>query len=601
MKRCPECRRDYYDDTLSFCLEDGTPLVYGVSTDESATAILSDPPALAGGQFFESATRPQIHTTDQTAIFPAGAEAEPHGSTAELRERQSLSGNGAAEPHGKRNKLLAISSITVLLLVVGFFGYRYFSPATSKQIDSIAVMPFVNDSGNGDIEYLSDGMTETLISSLSQIPKLNVKARSSVFRYKGREIDVSKIALELNVQAVLNGRVAQRGEQLVLNLELVDAQTENVIWSESYTRKQSDLATLQSEVARDVSNKLRIKLSGAEQNQVAKNHTTNTEAYQLYLKGRFYWNKRTDVDIKRSIEYFNQAIELDPGYALAYAGLGDAYQVLPSFSNNPPPAESYSNARTAAQKALELDPGLAEPHATLGVVLHEYDWNFTDAEREFKRAIEINPNYASAHQWYGEFLRNMGRLDEAIAEMKRAQQLDPLSLIINLLVGRAYFITGRYDEAISQYHKTLEMDPDFPSAIASLLEVYLAKGMYKEAIEQNRTLDLMDDVPPEQAEKRAVLLREAYRKSGERGFWQQNLDFAQESAEAKNKEIPPIYHAMLQTRLGNNEQALELLEKSFASGKHDIPLVNLKANPVWEPLRTEPRFQELLRKVGLPQ
>jgi eukaryotic-like serine/threonine-protein kinase len=495
-------------------------------------------------------------------------------------------------------KYITAGLLTLLLAIGGFFSYRYFTP--TKQIESIAVMPFVNESGNADNEYLSDGMTETLISSLSQLPNLNVKARSSVFRYKGKETGPQTIGKELNVQAILSGRVTQRGDLLTLSVEVVDAITENVIWSESYNRKQIDLTTLQSEIARDVSNKLRTKLSAAKQNQVAKNYTTNPEAYQLYLKGRFFWNKRTKADIQRSIEYFNQAIALDPVYALAYAGLADAYQVLPNHTNNPPPEETYPKARAAAQKALEIDANLAEPHAALGVVLHEYEWKFAEAENEFKRAIELNPNYASAHQWYGEYLINMGRFDEGIAETRRAQELDPLSLIINSIVGFAYYAVGRHDEAIAQYRKTLEIDPNFPSTHAGLLDAYIEKGMYKEAIEQNRKLDILDGLPPEQVEKRTARLKEAVRKSGERGFWQQYLEFAQEFARARNSEIAPNFHAYLQTKLGNKEQALDLMEKSFADGKCDFCL-KLKSNPVWNPLRTEPRFQELLRKVGFPE
>ena len=404
------------------------------------------------------------------------------------------------------------------------------------------------------------------------------------------------------MQAILTGRVLQRGEQLILNLELVDPKTENVIWSEQYARKQADLVSLQSEIARDVSNKLRTRLSGAEQNQITKNYTENTEAYQLYLKGRYYWNKRTEADIKRSIDYFNQAIALDPTYALAYAGLADAYQVLAVYARAPlTPEETYLKARAAAQKALEIDATLAEPHAALGVVLHEYDWNFPEAEKEFKRAIELNPNYASAHQWYGEYLMNMGRFDEAIAEAKRAQELDPLSLIINTMVGRAYYAARRYDEAIQKYRKTLEMDSNFPVARGDLAEVYFEKGMYEEAIEEKRKQRIIEGATPEQLEKGLAMVKEVYRKSGARAFWQKIIELEQEGARKRNTEISPVVLADYQVRMDDKEQALDLLEKAFASSERDLGLVQLKANPVWEPLHTDPRFQDLLRRIGLPQ
>jgi serine/threonine-protein kinase len=507
-----------------------------------------------------------------------------------------------AVTQAKSHKLASAIIGIVLLGIISTAAYfAFFAKSGVKQIESIAVMPFQNESGNADNEYLSDGMTETLISNLSQIPNLNVKARSTVFRYKGIDKDPQTIGKELNVQAILNGRVIQRGEQLILNLELVDAKTENVIWSEQYARKQGDLVSLQSEIARDVSNKLRTRLSGAEQNQIAKNYTQNAEAYQLYLKGRYYWNKRTEADIKRSIEYFNQAIAVDPTYALAYAGLADAYQVLPSYTDDPPPEVTYPKARAAAQKALEIDATLAEPHAALGVVLHEYEWNFAEAEKEFKRAIELNPNYASAHQWYCEYLRSMGRFDEAITEIKRAQQLDPLSLIVSTQVGQTYYVARRYDDAIAQLHKTIESDPNFSRAYGNLARAYMAKGMYEEAIEANRKGRLLRGMPPEQVEKRAAALKEAYRKLGARGYWQKALELEQEEARKRNTEISQAELARFQIRMGNKEQALDLLEKSLESGKHDPVLADLKNHPEWEPLYTDPRFQDLLRRIGFPQ
>ena len=454
MKRCPECGRNYNDDSMSFCLDDGAELLFGpASMDEPATAILSEfrvPPS--GGSSSESPTRAQIHSTDQTAILRIGTEAEPEGKV------------------GSWQRLLAVVGIALIILVGGFFGYRYFSPA--KQIESIAVMPFVNDSGNPEVEYLSDGMTETLMSSLTQVPNLQVKPRSSVFRYKGKETDPKTIGKELNVQAILNGRLVQRGNDITLYVELIDVQKDTLIWKGDYSRSMANLVSLQSEVARDVSNKLKTKLSGADVAKVEKGYTANPEAYRLYLQGRFYWNKRSEVNLNKSIEYFDQAIALDPAYALAYAGLADAYQVMGG--------EAYPKARAAAQKALEIDPNMAEPHAALGVVLHENDWNHAEAEEEFKLAIEIDPNYASGHQWYGEYLRNMGRFDEAIVEAKRAIELDPLSPILYVALGGTYNALHRYDDALAQYQKAREIDPNFTAAFIVLTNNL--KGMYPRAL-----------------------------------------------------------------------------------------------------------------------
>ena len=561
----------------------------------------------------EASQRP---TASEVAQALLAAESNRHSSDNEPAEAQTmmLQQTTAAAPEAtapgsaqqttpdkpKPRKRWVAALLSLLVLVGGFFGYRSFAP-NSKQIESIAVMPFVNESGNADVEYLSDGMTETLISSLSQLPNLSVKGRSSVFRYKGKDLDTKTLSKELGVQAVLYGRVIQRGDQLTLGLELLDAVTENVIWSGKYDRKQADVVSLQSEIARDVSNKLKTKLSGAEVAKVEKGYTANPEAYRLYLQGRFYWNKRSEPNLKKSIEYFDQAIALDPAYALAYAGLADAYGVLPSNTDDSRPDETYPKARAAAQKALEINPNMAEPHATLGYVLHEYDWKHAEAEKEFKRAIEIDPNYPSAHQWYGEYLMNMGRSDEAIAELKRALELDPLSPVLNVVLGNLYFNSNRVDDAIAQYQKTIEIDPAFASAHNNLSNAYFLKGMYEEGIEEQRKRLLLLGRPPEQVEKNSAELKEAYRRSGARGYWQKVLENATENARATNGKIDPLNLAYFQLGMGNQEDALETLEKAVSSGPHYTKLVMLKTSPQWAPLRAEPRFKELLRKVGLPE
>jgi TolB-like protein/Tfp pilus assembly protein PilF len=582
VKRCPECRRDYYDDSLLYCLDDGSALLEGpASVDEPATAIFSEPPALAGGQFSESATRPQVHIT--------GAEAEHRSKVGGPTERHSLSAHRAAKP-------LALFIVGLLILVGGFFGYRYYSSATSRQIESIAVMPFVNESGNADVEYLSDGMTETLISSLSQLPNLSVKARSSVFRYKGKETDALIIGKELNVQAVLTGTVVQRGNDLVLHIELVDAASENVLWSSDYNGPMTNLVSLQSEIARDVSQKLKTKLSGADRQKLAKNYTENPEAYQLYLKGRFYWNKRTAAENQKAIEYFEQAIALDPTYALAYAALADSYILqLPSISRQ----ERFPKARAAATKALEIDDTLGEAHTALAEV--EVDaWNWPAAEKGFKRAIELSPNYPTARHWHAELLSRLGRHDEALREIKRAQELDPLSIPISSMVGHTLMMAHRFDEATEQFKKTLEMDPNFNLARVFLAETYIFKGMYEEALtESERRIEGPGENPENREIQRQKFaeLRQAYHRSGARGFWEQDLQHMKRQ-HAQGGNVRPHRMAEAYANLGDKDEAFVWLEKIVAERGGDG---YIKVDPAFALLHDDRRFQELMRKSGFPE
>lgn len=589
MKRCPECRRDYYDNSLLYCLDDGSALLDGPAmpeppvslsgkfAGEPATAILRSSVAPD-----EAGTRAQIDITNETAILPASTG--------------SVSGTAS-----KKSSLIAGVLGILLVTSLGAGSYLYYGRGSSKQIDSIAVMPFINDSGNADVEYLSDGMTDTLISSLSQLANLNVKGRSSVFRYKGRDMDARTLGKELGVQAVLFGRVIQRNDQITLSLELLDALTENVIWSGKYDRKQADVVTLQSEIARDVSNKLKSRLSGTDAAKVEKGYTADPEAYKLYLQGRFHWNKRTEADLKKSIQYFDQAIARDPGYALAYSGLGAVYMVMSGYTLDPPPDVAFPKARAAALKALEIDPTLAEPHATLATALHEFDWDHSEAEKEYKRAIELDPNNATAHQWHGNFLMDMGRFDEAIAEMKRAIELDPLSPIINSNLGNVYRAARRYDEAIAQYKKALEIVPNFEIAKIHLDRTYVLKGMYEEVIEGARQSMLSAGMTPAEAEKKVAPIRDAYRNSGAKGFWQNVLERQLAAAQAGHPDADDYEMACFQLGAGNRDGALNALEKMVANGRGMTGTLWLRSDPVWDPLRTEPRFRELLRKTGMPE
>jgi TolB-like protein/Flp pilus assembly protein TadD len=582
MKRCPTCNRLETDEALKFCRVDGTTLVTDSSSinSEAGTAQLGSPlisSEIATG-ILPHATGPNINcATGPTTILPT----PQLGTTSEL-----------SKP--KRRKAVIIITVIVTAIVAATSAVLVDSYHSTKgraaTIQSIAVMPFVNESRNSDVEYLSDGMTETLIGSLSQLPNLNVKARSTVFRYKGKSTDAKTIGKELNVQAVLNGHVMQRGDQLTLSLELVNAETENVIWSGRYDRKQADLVNLQTDIARDVSSKLKSKLSGAEVAKVEKNYTTNPEAYQLYLKGKFYWNKRTGESLKQAAEFYQQAIEKDPNYALAYSGLADAYGLFSIYSVALP-QESMPKAKAAALRAIELDDSLAEAHSALGVYLSMYSWNQPAAEKEFRRAIELNPNYATAHQQLANLcLMAMGRFDEAIAEGRRAEDLDPLSLVISMDVGANLTRARHFDDAIAQLNRTITLDPNFYAARYALGTAYHAKGQYAEATSEFRKALSLSDDPWVKA-----LLARTLAKSGQ--FSEARKLLGELETEAAKRFVTSACFAIVYGALGDKDKAFTWLEKEVPARASRPPL--FAVNPVYDDLRDDPRFQDLVRRISL--
>ncbi len=493
----------------------------------------------------------------------------------------------------RQHKILAV--IMALAVVAGSIGFGLFwrarNSTSAGTINSIAVMPFVNEGGNADVEYLSDGMTETLISSLSQLPNLSVKARSTVFRYKGRTTDAKTIGKELNVEAILNGRVVQRGDQLTLSLELVDAITENVVWGQQYNRQQTDLVTLQSEIARDVASKLKSKLSGADVAKVERNYTANAEAYQLYLKGKFYWNKRTGESLKQAAEFYRQAIEKDPNYALAYSGLAETYVLFSSY-DVAPANDSMPQAKAAALRALAIDDSLAEAHTALGFFLSNYEWDRDGSEKEYRRAIELKPNYATAHHWLGADLSNVKRFDDSLVELRRAEELDPLSPIIGTNLGDTLVFARRYDEAIAQYKRTLVRDPNFASAHVTLGWAYGSKGMYPEAIAETRT---------------SIELREGSSAKGFLGLWLARSGKRDEAVkllselrqEATRGYVQSYTFALIYIGLGDKEEALNWLEKQM-SGRSETANTYAVA-PELDDLRSDPRFKEMLKRMNLPE
>ena len=550
---------------------------------ELERSVIPNREASATDSFHDNATR----TLAEKSIEDTNPEAAT--PTQKLTNSSSLEyAVGQAKSH---KFALAIAAIILLAATSAVAYFGFFAKSSPKQIESIAVMPFVNESGNADTEYLSDGMTETLINNLSQIPNLSVKARSSVFRYKGKELDPKKIAAELNVQAILTGRIVQRGEQLTLNLELIDAQTENVLWGNKYERKSSDLVSLQSEIARDVSGKLKAKLSGADEQKVTRNYTANAEAYQLYLKGKFYWNKRTGEALKQAAGFYRQAIELDPNYALAYSGLAETYVLFSSY-DVAPATDSMPQAKAAALRALEIDESLAEAHTALGFYLSDYEWDQGSSEKEYRRAIELKPGYATAHHWFGAALSNIKRFDDSLLELRRAEELDPLSLIIGTNLGDTLLVARRYDEAIAQYKRTLVRDPDFAYAHVTMSRAFGARGMYAEAVaEARRAVELN----PASSSKAYLALWLA--RSGKRDEALKILGELKQLA--TQRYVAGDSLALIYVGLGEKDEALSWLEKHMESRAETARAYAVA--PEYDDLRSEPRFKAMLKRMNLPQ
>src|SRR5438128_5357182 len=492
----------------------------------------------------------------------------------------------------KQHKLAV--AVVLLVLVLGAIGLGMYLHArnTEVAIDSIAVLPFQNRSTEPDSEYLSDGLAESLIYRLSQLPNLKVSPTSLVFRYKGKDIDPIKVGKELGVNAVLSGRITQRGDNLTISAELVDVRYNKLLWGEQYERKMSELLSPQREIAREIVDKLQLKVSGQERG-LAKHYTESNEAYQLYMKGRFYFNKRTEEGMKKGLEYFQQAIEKDPTFALAYSGLADTYDLLGAADagGTVSPNEALPKAKAAALKAIEIDASLAEPHVSLAHVKYYYDRDWPGAEREFKRAIELNPNYPQAHHWYAIYLAWAGRTNEGLAEIKRAQELDPLSLPINMTVGWLLCDANRTDEGIDQLRKTVEMDPTFIVAHHRLAFCYERKGMYSDAIAEFEKVSSLG------AKTQGIAgLGQAYAAAGKRDEAQKALAELQEIS--KQRYVSPSVFALIYAALGDKDQAFAWLEKSV--DEHDLITARLKVDARFDPLRSDPRFAELVKRVGLP-
>jgi TolB-like protein/DNA-binding winged helix-turn-helix (wHTH) protein/Flp pilus assembly protein TadD len=539
----------------------------------------------------------EIKSLSQTSGWGLGSEpaqfAESQTDIGASRHSQSSAEyiGPDSKPH-KRVGLLLIPALLATVVMVSYLMYsRYLARNSKVGITSIAVLPFANNTGDPNAEYLSDGISESLINSLSQLRGVKVIARSSVFKYKGAEVDLKEVAGTLGVEAILTGRVTQRGDNLSINVELVNVDDKTQMWGEQYDRKMSDLLAIQREIASEIVEKLKLRVS-AEESGPAKHYTDSNEAYQLYLKGRFFWNKRTAEALKKSIEYFNQAIDTDPRFALAYAGLADCY-VVPA--SRIPPREAMPKAKAAAIRALELDDTLAEAHASLGRVLATYEWDWTSAEKEYKRAIELNPRYAIAHQWYGGCLAVMGRGDEAIAERKRAVELEPLSPIINFELGLAFYYARNYDQAIEQFKKTLELDQNFPAAHNFLPAAYEQKGMYTEALAEFNKANPLTRGSEWSLSKAG--LGHLYALTGKKSEARKVIDELKQAS--KQEYVSGNSIAFIYAGLGEKDEAFIWLDKGYE--QRAFLMQNIKIEPRLDSLRSDPRFQDLIRRMGFLQ
>jgi serine/threonine-protein kinase len=489
------------------------------------------------------------------------------------------------------------AAVPILVLAILIIGRVYLRTTFFSPVRSIAVLPFTDESKDASSQYIGDGITEGVINKLSEIPSLRIMSRTSVFRFKGKETDALTAAKTLNVQTLLTGRIAHQADALTLSAELVKVEDGSQIWGHQYHYSMSDLSRAQDDLAAAVSDKLQLRLNSAEETRLTRRVTDNSEAYQLYLQARYHLNQRTGSGVRKSIEFFQQATERDPNFALAYAGLADAYN-LSNVLGIQSPRESSPEAKAAATKALVLDPRLGEAHAALGLVKSHYDYDFPAAQRDFLKAIELNPNYSNAHLFYaGAYLSVLGRHQEAIAEMKKALDLDPLSLPLNSLMANTYLWAGDYDSSAKQFQRTIELDPNFPMVRFFYAGLLAEVGKYEQAIEEAQQGELLAGASPGEAAERATEFRRAFQDGGPKGYWQKNLEETLKQ-EAEARYFPALGVAEAYAKVGNNEKTLEWLEKSYAQRDGNLTLV--KSYPEYNNLRGDPRFRQLLRRIGLP-
>ncbi|HEY4879168.1 MAG TPA: protein kinase [Candidatus Acidoferrales bacterium] len=511
------------------------------------------------------------------------------------RSVPAMPAQAESKPAGK-SKFVAAGLAIVLVALAGAGYFRWRNHTSGAQIQSIAVIPFTTSGSGTDIDFLSDGITESLIGSLAHVPELKVKSRSSVYRYKGKEVDVPQVGKELGVDALLTGTVVQHGDTIQVSADLTDVQDNTEIWGEQYQRKASDVIGLQQQIAGDIAAKLRTKITGAEKREVAKQGTQNPEAYALYVKGRYYWNKRTEADMHTAIDYFRQAIDKDPNYAQAYSGTAEAYDVLSYYGVDP--NDVIPKAKVAAEKALELDPTLARPHALLGIAKMGYYWDFAGGEAEFKKAFELDPDDATAHQWYGEMLAYLGgRGEQAIEEANRAHELDPLSPIIRFSQSEVYFHNREYDKSLEILNQIEVENPGFPVAMYGRSWVYWSQKKYPETIQALQSY--AKSINSENFREFSDALDSGYRSGGWPAALHQGVRVFEAQYLAKKNAEAPYWIGRMYGDLGDKDNAFKWLDIAFR--ERSIWLMALRTQPEFDSLRSDPRWAELVRRIGLPQ
>lgn len=579
MKRCPQCNRVETDETLNFCRTDGATLI-------------TDSPIASEAGTAQLVPDSEVHTS----ILPRQTSADVNRSTGPTTVLPQASTNPHRQLTKPRLSWSIIGIIAVVIIATGILGFfvarQNRASRTNRSIESVAVLPFENNSSNADSEYLSDGLAESLIYRLSQLSTLKVSPRSSVFRYKGKVIDAEKIGNELGVDAVMSGRLTQRGDNLTISVDLIDVRNRKTLWGEKFERKMSDLLITQRDIAAAIADKLQLRLSGNDSNGITKSYTSNNEAYQLYLQGRYFWNKRSSENLKKATDLLRAATEKDPQFALAYAGLADCYAVSYYYVGERS-RDLMPFAKIYAQKAIDLDPTLAEPHTTLGFVRWLLEWDRAVAEKELLRAIELNPNYPTAHHWYSRYLRGIGRKDEAFREIRRAEELDPLSLVIINNVAENYIEHGDLDSATKECRRMIDLDPNFWAAHQTLAITLIKQGRYAEALtEAQKSAQLSN-----RANASLALLGHVYGKLGQRS-----------DADAVIKELEKRYAdrladgrdlVVVYAGLDDKDNAFAWLEKAF--NDRSVFLMFLKLEPLMDSLHSDPRWSDLERRVGMTQ
>jgi TolB-like protein/DNA-binding winged helix-turn-helix (wHTH) protein/Tfp pilus assembly protein PilF len=526
-------------------------------------------------------------------------------SESTVAEESALEFESKASSRPRRLWLAPATASLVLAVALAAWSWRdslkrIVSLSPSPVIHSLAVLPLENLTGDASQEYFADSMTDALITDLAQIGALRVISRTSIMRYKGMRKPLPEIARELGVDGIVEGTVVRSAGRIRITSQLIYAPSDQHLWARSYESDQRDIVTLQGEVAQAIAGQVRAALTPEERSHLTRRPTDSPEAYQLYLQGRYSWNQRTPRGVKKSIDFFQRAVEKDPNFALAYAGLADAY----NFSNILgvlAPKESSPQAEAAAVKALELDPQLAEAHTALGLVRSHYHFDFLGAQREFLKAFGLNPNYANAHLFYaGAYLTPMGRHEEAIAEMKKALEVDPLSLPLNNMMGETYLWAGDYQKALRQFQRTIDLEPTFPLAHFFYAGLLTEMGRYEEAIKETQTGELLLGTSPEAAGALAAEFQKALQAGGPKRYWQKNLEITlKEYKQAGTGYFPAIGVAGAYARVGDKENAFKWLDKSFEDREgQDITLIRWL--PDFKSLHADPKFAGLLRRMGLP-